>query len=194
MKCEKCNKEHNGTYGSGRFCEETCARSFSTSEKRDEINEKVSKKLTKSGKYGKYKRPVTYCLYCGLVAKNGNFCSNECRHLYSYNEYIKKWHEGIVDGTRAGGVALSAHIRRYLFIKYNNKCSKCGWNEKNLKTGKIPLQVDHIDGNSDNNTEENLDLLCPNCHSLTPTYGSLNNGHGNRKRLAYFRYRPPLSN
>jgi len=46
-KCENCEKEHDGTYGSGRFCSSICARSFSTKEKRIEINEAVSKKLTK---------------------------------------------------------------------------------------------------------------------------------------------------
>ena len=38
--------------------------------------------------------------------------------------------------------------------------------------------VDHIDGNSDNNSEENLRLICPNCHSLTSTYRGANRGHG----------------
>ena len=44
MVCENCGSEHNGSYGSGRFCCEKCARGFSTKEKREEINEKVSKK------------------------------------------------------------------------------------------------------------------------------------------------------
>jgi 5-methylcytosine-specific restriction endonuclease McrA len=33
-----------------------------------------------------------------------------------------------------------------------------------------------------NHNEKNLNLLCPNCHSLTPTYGSLNKGNGRLKR------------
>lgn len=47
-------------------------------------------------------------------------------------------------------------------------CSKCmlrTWLEK-----PIPLELHHIDGNSNNNTYENLELLCPNCHTFTSTY------------------------
>ena len=43
--CENCNRIHEGIYGSGRFCTNKCARSFSTKNKRKEINEKVSNKL-----------------------------------------------------------------------------------------------------------------------------------------------------
>lgn len=46
MICECCQKEHSGTYGSGRFCGVVCARSFSTKSKRKEINEKVSRKVS----------------------------------------------------------------------------------------------------------------------------------------------------
>ena len=61
---------------------------------------------------------------------------------------------------------------------------KCGWSERNPITKKVPIQMEHIDGNSENNSIENLELLCPNCHSLTPTFGALNKGRGrkNRKR------------
>ena len=44
--CEKCNISHDGKYGSGRFCSQKCSRSFSTSSKRKEINEKVSKSFS----------------------------------------------------------------------------------------------------------------------------------------------------
>ncbi len=43
---------------------------------------------------------------------------------------------------------------------------------------KWDLEIDHIDGNSDNNSEENLRLVCPNCHSLTSTYCGTNRGNG----------------
>lgn len=50
MKCEYCSKEHNGEYGSGRFCSPQCARGFSTKAKRKEINKKVSKKISERNK------------------------------------------------------------------------------------------------------------------------------------------------
>jgi 5-methylcytosine-specific restriction endonuclease McrA len=40
----------------------------------------------------------------------------------------------------------------------------------------IPIELDHIDGNPDNNGRENLRLLCPNCHSQTPTHAGRNTG------------------
>lgn len=58
--------------------------------------------------------------------------------------------------------------------KHDYKCEKCGWGEINPFTNKTPLQIHHIDGNSLNNKEENLQLLCPNCHSLTENFGSRN--------------------
>ena len=72
---------------------------------------------------------------------------------------------------------------KILFEKYNNKCARCGWGEINLWTGNVPLEVHHVDGDYKNNEESNLELLCPNCHSLTETYKSLNtNGRDGRKK------------
>jgi hypothetical protein len=42
--------------------------------------------------------------------------------------------------------------------------------------------LEHKDGNSENHNLNNLELLCPNHHSLTPTYGALNKGNGRTKR------------
>lgn len=69
-------------------------------------------------------------------------------------------------------------MRRYIFEKFNNKCSKCGWSEINPYTNRIPLEIEHKDGNWKNSFEENLELLCPNCHSLTSTYRGANRGNG----------------
>ena len=52
------------------------------------------------------------------------------------------------------------------------KCAICGiveWNGKN-----ISLELDHINGENNDNKLENLRFLCPNCHSQTITYGSKN--------------------
>ena len=51
------------------------------------------------------------------------------------------------------------------------KCECCGIG--NMYNGKpISLELNHIDGNNGNHKLENLELLCPNCHSQTDTYRS----------------------
>lgn len=118
------------------------------------------------------------CLNCGktiiiYLATSGKFCSHECQQEYQYKEYINKWKSGEITGLN-GNFYISNYIRRYLFEKHHNKCEKCGWSEINKHTGRIPLQIHHIDGNCTNNNEDNLQLLCPNCHSLTDNYCGAN--------------------
>ena len=74
-------------------------------------------------------------------------------------------------------------IKKYLIWKFGEQCSRCGWAERHPKTGKVPVEVEHIDGNFANNVLTNLVLLCPNCHSLTDTYRGLNRGKGRAERL-----------
>ena len=100
-----------------------------------------------------------------------------CQHHHEYEEYIKSWLAGEKDGSR-GVVEVSYHVRRWAFEKFEEKCCECGWNERNPHTGKIPLHLDHIDGDWKNNRPENLRVLCPNCHALTATYGARNRGAG----------------
>ena len=103
-------------------------------------------------------------------------------------EYIERWKKGLETGNK-GEFYISNYVRRYLFNKYNSKCAKCGWGEINQFHGKIPLTVSHKDNNYKNSVEDNLELLCPNCHSLTEFYGARNKGNGrkyeNRRRTAY---------
>ena len=54
------------------------------------------------------------------------------------------------------------------------QCSTCGLTR--WQGGDIPLELDHRDGDRFNNELSNLQLLCPNCHALTPTYRGRNKG------------------
>lgn len=47
-------------------------------------------------------------------------------------------------------------------------CQECGISEWQNKS--ITLQLDHINGDSDDNNVDNLRILCPNCHSKTDTW------------------------
>ena len=126
-----------------------------------------------------------YCLNCQkLISDKKKFCNNQCQKEYEYKNYINKWKNNQTNGIR-GDYQISLHIKRYLMEKYNYKCSKCGWGEKNIFTNKIPLEVEHIDGNYMNNDEKNLILLCPNCHSLTRTYKGANRNYGRKQRKKY---------
>lgn len=133
----------------------------------------------------KYKN--SYCLNCGkeLNSHQGKYCCNDCQQEYKYKQYIERWKSGLEDGM-SGSYQMSNYLIRYIKEKYNNKCCKCDWCEINPTTGKIPLEVHHKDGDYTNNNEDNLELLCPNCHSLTATYKNALNHKGRQGRNKYY--------
>ncbi len=122
------------------------------------------------------------CINCNKsINKRSKYCSNKCQKEYQYKTYINKWKNNENNGMR-GEYQISSYIKTYLFNKYNSKCARCGGGEINKYTNKIPLEIEHIDGNYKNNKEENLILLCPNCHVLTSTYKGANLNKGRKSR------------
>ena len=77
----------------------------------------------------------------------------------------------------------NAALRRHFIDLYGAKCMKCSWCEVHPITGTVPIELNHIDGNAENKKASNLELLCPNCHSLTPNYRALNKGNGRSQRM-----------
>lgn len=124
---------------------------------------------------------ISDCIYCSKKFKidrvsrtNKKFCSKECYLLN--NKEIRY-------NTVESGKASSRIVKKYLIDENGERCMKCGWCEVNTSSGKVPIELEHIDGNSENNKLDNLLLLCPNCHSLTSTYKALNKGNGRHKRM-----------
>ncbi len=124
------------------------------------------------------------CLNCGTECpvshqKVNKYCSVACQHEFQYKFYITEWKQGLQTGL-SGKDQTSKYVKRYIFEKFDNKCSQCGIAEWMGKP--ISLQLEHIDGNAVNQIEDNLTLLCPNCHSQTESYAGKNRGNGRHSR------------
>lgn len=160
-----------------QFCSSSCSAIYNNKHKEKKI------------------RPL--CINCHInpVKRNASkFCGFKCQNDYIQKQFIIDWKSGKNNGNYNGLTEKISHrIRHYLFEKYDNKCAECGWGEMNPYSKRIPLEVEHIDGNYMNNKEENLTLLCPNCHSLTPTAKGANRGNGRYyRRLRYKKERADL--
>jgi very-short-patch-repair endonuclease len=101
--CENCSLEHDGTYGSGRFCCSKCARSFSTKNKRNEINRKVSKSLAGRG-HGKIKLICENCknqFEVNWSKRNQKTCSCSCSSSLKWENEEYKTKMSIISSNNA---------------------------------------------------------------------------------------------
>lgn len=118
------------------------------------------------------------CIVCGLNAIN-KYCSYVCQHKQTEILIFRKIEDNsFLSDYNVNEYTKGRWFKRYLIFKFGESCMECGWNKINSKTGKIPIELEHIDGNHKNHNISNLKLLCPNCHSLTPTYKGANRGNG----------------
>ncbi|MEX0877762.1 MAG: HNH endonuclease signature motif containing protein [Candidatus Spechtbacterales bacterium] len=83
----------------------------------------------------------------------------------------------------------SYKLKKRLFSEglKKTKCELCGWAQRSVD-GRIPVELDHINGDKNDNRLKNLRILCPNCHSLQPTHRALNSGKNKQRGRGGTRY------
>ncbi len=106
------------------------------------------------------------CLNCGKVnpikghSYTNKYCNNSCQQQHRSRLLVSEWKE------KEGQVAwrqVPEYVKKYLIQQREHACEICGNVTHNHEP--IPLIVDYKDGNSHNNAESNLELICPNCKS-----------------------------
>lgn len=156
---EECGVEYRSTAKVPKFCSHSC-----------------SAKFTNKLPYRRTSKKSKICPVCGEATTNPKYCSSRCSGDAKRTRtalLIEAWLRGEV-AMSSKNMGLMDVARKFLYEQAGHKCTECGWAEVHPTTGKVPLCVDHVDGDWRNNFVSNLKVLCFNCHTLTPTFGALN--------------------
>ena len=150
-KCKKCFIDFEPKKGLLNYCSLECRNSRTWSEE-DKIKKSISAKSSDKVKIANSReRPELFWEKMVEIRK----MNHKKKILESnYND-------------------LSFESLRYrILYEQENKCNRCGldtWCGENLI-----LELEHKDGNNKNNGRNNLEMICPNCHSLTDTWRGKN--------------------
>lgn len=170
MKCQNCNNEI-GKWGK-KFCSRSCSA---------EVNNRLRGRMSK-----KCQNCSAVFYFCPCESSRRKYCSYECSSAGRSSAIWEPIKQLILENKDLPGqiTTQSSYLKRFLIEQTGPKCSECNWSRKNEFTNNIPIELDHIDGDSANNKLSNVRLLCPNCHSLTATYKGANIGP-NKKSARY---------
>lgn len=152
--CENGNHPFTSKDPKQRFCSRSCAAT---------VNNRLTPKRSAESKPCQGE--------CGTMikGKNRKYCSNKCQMTKRSNDTIEHW---LQTGDR-----IPNQAKRWILEEQSNQCAICEmepiWNEK-----PIVFILDHIDGDSTNNSRTNLRVVCPNCDSQLETYKAKNKGKG----------------
>jgi len=167
LNCKKIFLKRRGQISKSpnHFCTKSCSASYwNTLQPKRKTS--ISTTCKKIRDLSKTSSAPKYCKYCfERITRSYTYCSSECKQAVQKEKALRRFNNGECKTASSIKTAF-----KYLNIV---ECQICGqkpmWNNKPLT-----LQLDHINGNSDNNYSENLRLICPNCHTQTETFAARN--------------------
>jgi hypothetical protein len=115
------------------------------------------------------------CLNCNIQKdwnwqSTNKYCGHQCQQEYLYKTVTLPI---ILEG-KCSPKKSKQSVTKFLTDRDGYKCSIC--NLTDWFGQKMILDIDHLDGDNNNNLPSNWRFLCPNCHRMTPTWG-------NKKRI-----------
>jgi predicted nucleic acid-binding Zn ribbon protein len=173
--CPICNKALSYEKRHNLYCSHSCAIIQNNKDKGRYLNRRDRVK-------------ETLCVFCGqsLMGKSGKkYCSLLCSAKDRHRKILDVVTQMFESGNTNGNLNLLKHAKKVLIELRGYECESC--HNTQWLGQPVPLELEHVDGNHENNLLKNLKLLCPNCHALTPTYKSKNKGHGRAKRRERYR-------
>ena len=163
--CKKCDEDFIPQKGLVNYCSLACRNSKTFSEE---------SKSKKSESQKAYYNSLSDELKAEYYA----------RRKLSFSKYqTKEWFDKVKEVNLAKYNAktwdeLSRDLKRRRVIEeQEEKCLNCGLSE--WLGIKLTLELDHINGINTDDSRKNLRCLCPNCHSVTPTWRGRNKPVGN---------------
>ena len=157
--CINCNKILDYDKKRNKCCSKKCSNSYFIRRKKSRIT-------------------INKCINCYKETINNKYCNIKCQQ-----DYIRKQDVIKIENNET---VSSRKLKQYLLRKYNKKCQKCGWSEANKFSNTLPLELHHKDNNHENNIKDNVELLCPNCHSLTDNHKGRNKRSTRTYRKKYY--------
>jgi hypothetical protein len=148
--CKKCGNKFEPEKGLVNYCSLQCRNSRTWSQE-DKTKKSTSAKNSEKLRIANTNRPEEFWLKIAKTRKE------------NHKKQILK--------SEYGDLSFES-LRFRILYEQENKCNSCGldkWLGEN-----IILELEHKDGNNKNNNRENLEMICPNCHSLTLTWRGRN--------------------
>lgn len=159
FKCRQCEVNVESKDQRKVFCSQSCAAKYNN-----------SRRPRRKHEY--------FCRMCNaslLNTANKHFCSNQCQGAWTWNQTKQEIiRTGVYKGADYNSIRLLA--RKFIEETSGWKCSICQSQE--WMGQKIPLVVDHANGNPEDNRIENIRLVCGNCNMQLPTFAGRNRGNG----------------